>query len=193
MNSNTRPNSRLRFKRINITKRFKKLENLNAIESVTNRKILFNKHKLTKAPSLNLNSNIYRADLNNFLSFETKCNKSPCSCGLCNPTAAGSSAKKEFGSRFIDKLNHERSVVSRHTSIFDQPADSQVTLNKNRLLENNYRIEEKLKKLGKILNKHQRIESVINHIDPIDINSNRRIVYDDLVHVSAQKVKVTNK
>jgi hypothetical protein len=93
----------------------------------------------------------------------------------------------------LQQIPVQKSVVSRHTSIFDQPADSQVTLNKNRLLENNHRIEEKLKKLGKILNKHQRIESVINHIDPIDINSNRRIVYDELVHVSAQKVKVTNK
>lgn len=189
LNSNARPNSRLRFKRINITKKFKKLENLNAINSATNRKILFSKHKITKAPSLNLNSNIYRADLNNFLNFDSKWNKNPCTWGLwdsAKPNANGSNLLTE-------KLSHERSVASRHTSIFDQNLDSQITFNKNWVIENNNKIEEKLKKLGKILNRHQRIESVINHVEPIDISRKRHIVYNDLIHLSPLKLKVASK
>ena len=172
LNSNTRPNSRLRFKRINITKRFKKLENLNAVANITNKKILYSKHKITKAPSLNLNSNIYRADLNNFLNFE-KWRKDPCVWGECIITGVNSEISSRYTQRLSENQTHERSMASRHTSIFDQNQDTQLWFKNNKSVESNCQIEEKLKRLGKILSRHQRIESVINHIDPLNLSRKR--------------------
>lgn len=72
ISSYARPNSRLRFKRINITKRLKKLENLDIIQNLTDKKLYINKQKTIQTPSLILNPNICKSDLNNFLNFEIK-------------------------------------------------------------------------------------------------------------------------
>ena len=93
-----------------------------------------------------------------------------------------SNYRLSFAQNFEETPSHQRSMMPNNVSIFNQTTESGISMKNNKTLEGNSNSEVKLNRLGKIINRHRRIESVINKIDPFETNNKRTVVdYDSLI------------
>lgn len=97
-----------------------------------------------------------------------------------------SNFRLSFAQNFEQNNNHQKSMMPTFVSIFDNSPNRNDELTHNKSVESNPYIGEKLKRLGKVINRHRRIESMANKIDHFEINNKKVIFTNGSSHISTK-------